>query len=460
MTVQESEATATIGKRFSHATVIRFLVTSTLGAVIFLVPFRIDGNTKVLLGIIAEWINASAGTHMRTFCAFVFISSAIITPLYTYGPKIVRQKLPALETTFLAGPVGVLMRIAGGIFCAMTLLGSGPEWIIGADTGGTAYFAVAAIIFALIGTGAILMPLLTDYGLLELVGTLLRRFFQRIFHLPGRSTIDACASWVGASSIAVLVTARQYEGGYYTAREAAVIATNFSVVSVPFVFFSADIAGIPEFGGTLYGAMVLIGVTCALITPRLPPLSRIPDEYYEVVGKQIHEEVAEGVSTWQWARHEALSRAERGAAPLPMLRSGFAMAFDLFFAMMPVAMTIEFFALVMYYHTPILHFITIPLVPLLNLMAIPDAVAAAPGLVIGFLDQFVPSIIAGGISSPVTSFVLAGLSVTQLIFMAETGVLIHRSKIPLPIRYLAAVFLIRTAIALPILVTIAHWINS
>jgi len=459
MTAQDSEAT-TIGKRFSRATVVRFLVASSLGALIFLVPFKIDGNTKVLLGVIAEWINATAGTHMRTFCAFVFISSAIITPLYTYGPKLIRQKFPALEATFLAGPAGMLMRVAGGIFCAMTFLGSGPEWIIGADTGGTAYFNIAAIIFALIGTGAILMPLLTDYGLLELVGTLLRKFFQRVFHLPGRSTIDACASWVGSSSIAVLVTSRQYGGGYYTAREAAVIATNFSVVSVPFVFFSADIAGIPEFGGTLYATMVLIGIICALITPKLPPLSRMPDEYYEVVGKQIHERVPEGVSTWQWARHEALSRAERGDAPLPMLRSGFAMAFDLFFAMMPVAMTIEFFALVMYHHTPILHFITIPLVPLLNLMAIPDAVAAAPGLIVGFLDQFVPAIIAGGISSPVTSFVLAGLSVTQLIFMAETGVLIHRSKIPLPIRYLAAVFLIRTVIALPILVTIAHWINS
>ena len=460
MTAQETDATTSIGKRFSQATVVRFLVTAILGATIFLVPLRIDGNTKVLLGVIADWINATAGTHMRTFCAFVFISSAIITPLYTYGPKLIRQKLPALEPTFHAGSVATLIRVAGGIFCAMTLLGSGPEWIIGADTGGTAYFTIAAVIFALIGTGAMLMPLLTDYGLLELVGTLLSKFFQRIFHLPGRSTIDACASWVGSSSIAVLVTSRQYEGGYYTAREAAVIATNFSVVSVPFVFFSADIAGIPEFGGTLYGTMVLIGITCALITPRLPPLSRMPDEYYEVVGKQIHEEVAEGVSTWQWARHEALSRAERGDAALPMIRSGLAMAFDLFFAMMPVAMTIEFFALVLYHHTPVLHFITIPLVPLLNLMAIPDAVAAAPGLVIGFLDQFVPSIIAGGISSPVTSFVLAGLSVTQLIFMAETGVLIHRSKIPLPIRYLAAVFLVRTTIALPILVTIARWINS
>ncbi len=45
---------------------------------IFLVPLRIDGNTKVLLGVIADWINATAGMHMRTFCAFVFVSSAII----------------------------------------------------------------------------------------------------------------------------------------------------------------------------------------------------------------------------------------------------------------------------------------------------------------------------------------------------------------------------------------------
>jgi len=121
-------------------------------------------------------------------------------------------------------------------------------------------------------------------------------------------------------------------------------------------------------------------------------------------------------------------------------------------------MTIEFSALVLYYHTELLHFVTAPLVPLLEFMAIPDAEAAAPGLVIGLLDQFVPSIIAGGIASPVTSFVLAGLSVTQLIFMAETGVLIHRSKIPLPVSRLVQIFVIRTIIALPMLTVIAHWL--
>ena len=50
----------------------------------------------------------------------------------------------------------------------------------------------------------------------------------------------------------------------------SVIATNFSVVSVPFVFLTAQIAGIAELSGTLYISMVVVGVVCALITPRLP----------------------------------------------------------------------------------------------------------------------------------------------------------------------------------------------
>ena len=42
--------------------------------------------------------------------------------------------------------------------------------------------------------------------------------------------------WVGP--VGVLITLQQYERGYYTAREAATICTNFSVVSVPLRWWS------------------------------------------------------------------------------------------------------------------------------------------------------------------------------------------------------------------------------
>ena len=93
---------------------------------------------------------------------------------------------------------------------------------------------------------------------------------------------------------------------------------------------------------------------------------------------------------------------------------------------------------------------------MLNLLQIPEAAAAAPGVVVGLLDQFVPALIAGTIDNQTTSFLLAGLSVTQLIFFAETAVLILRSSIPLSLGQLVAIFCLRTAIALPLMAIAAN----
>jgi nucleoside recognition membrane protein YjiH len=56
----------------------------------------------------------------------------------------------------------------------------------------------------------------------------------------------------------------------------------------------------------------------------------------------------------------------------------------------------------------------------------------------------------------VTSFVLAGLSVCQLIYVSEVGVIILRSSLPLSIGDLVIIFLLRTAITLPVLIVGAH----
>ena len=129
---------------------------------------------------------------------------------------------------------------------------------------------------------------------------------------------------------------------------------------------------------------------------------------------------------------------------------------EIFLTMMPVGMSIQFLALVLYEYTPVFQWITYPIVPVLQLLQIPEAVAVAPGVVIGLLDQFVPAVIAGTIDAPLSQFVLAGLSVTQLIFFAESAVLITRSPIPLSVPQLVLIFVIRTIIAVPILAFIGH----
>ncbi|WP_019529132.1 YjiH family protein [Dasania marina] len=445
-------------EHWTRANFLKFLIPSLLGVGFFLVPVEFNGKMTVILGMLAELLKASVGTSMAHITTFIFVSSALLSLFYSVASESWSKRTPAMAEMFQTTPIWLILRVLGAIFSTMTLLQYGPEWVIGKSTGITAFVDVAGIIFCLIGIGCLLLPLLTDYGFLEFTGTMLRKVFQKVFGLPGRSTIDALASWVGSSSIAVLVTIRQYETGFYSMREASVIATNFSVVSVPFVVLTAQVAGISEHFFLLYGAMVLIGVICAIVTPKLPPLSFIPDDYYPPVGKQIKEAAGEGRSLGSWALEQALTRASTAPSISRMIKSGFHNLLDLFFTMMPAAMAIEFLALATYEYTTIFHFITAPIVPLLELLQIPEAHAAAPGVVVGLLDQFVPAIIAGGIDNPITSFVLAGLSVTQLIFFAESGILIMRSKIPLSVPQLIAIFAVRTVIALPILTLIAHYL--
>ena len=51
-------------------------------------------------------------------------------------------------------------------------------------------------------------------------------------------------------------------------------------------------------------------------------------------------------------------------------------------------------------------------------LQIPEAGTVAAGTRVGLFDQFIPTIVSTNIDSPITHFVLAGLSATQLIFMA------------------------------------------
>lgn len=83
-----------------------------------------------------------------------------------------------------------------------------------------------------------------NFGLLDFIGTLLIRIMRPVFNLPGRSTIDCIASWLGDATVGVLLTSKQYEEGFYTERKACVIGTNFSLVPITFSLVVIDNVGL------------------------------------------------------------------------------------------------------------------------------------------------------------------------------------------------------------------------
>src|SRR5690606_40972603 len=97
--------------------------------------------------------------------------------------------------------------------------------------------------------------------------------------------------------------------------------------------------------------------------------------------------------------------------------------------------------------TPVFQWLGTPFVPILELLQIPEAKAASQTIVVGFADMFLPAILAEGIESDLTRFVIAGVSVTQLIYMSVVGGLLIGFKIPVGMKDLIIIFLFLTIIS-------------
>ena len=79
-------------------------------------------------------------------------------------------------------------------------------------------------------------------------------------------------------------------------------------------------------------------------------------------------------------------------------------------------------------------------------------------MVVGFADMFLPSVIGASIPNEMTRFVVATVSITQLVYLSEVGAVILGSRIPVSLGELFIIFIERTLITLPIIAIAAHLI--
>lgn len=437
------------------STLLKCAIPSLIGGFVFLFPVREDGVFTIPMAVMSGWLTALLADYMPYIVLSIIAVSATLS-VWMSTQRASSAAANEFRQIFTVNRLWLAIRVAGLIMAAMIVFEVGPEMIWSPITGRLVLFDLATVIVTIFVFAAFLMPLLTDYGLMDLVGTLLSRTFRRLFSLPGRSCIDALASWLSSAPVGVLITSQQFERGNYSGREAAVIATNFSVVSVPFCVIVANAVGLSHLFLQYYVVVVICGLVAAVITPRLPPLSRIPDDYSEA-GRQLEENLYPEGGLWRAGVAAAMSKARRAPGPRIFLRGAFHNLFDVWFGLLPALIAIGTTGLIIVEFTPVFTWLSKPLIPLLELFRIPEAEAAAPALLVGFADMFLPAVLAKSIDSELTRFVVASVSITQLVYMTEVGVLILKTRIPLNLLNLAQVFLLRTAITLPLSAALAHW---
>ncbi|MDG3085410.1 YjiH family protein [Vibrio hannami] len=436
-----------------------FLIPSIIGLFLFMAPINYQGDITIPVAVLAKSLLSLIGDAIVPIVTAVIAITAVASIAYHFVKPAVIANHRFLNGLLSPSPLWLTVRIIGGIAVVMTYLQVGPKAIWEENTGGLVLEGLLPTLFSVFIFAGLLLPLLLNFGLLEFIGTLLSKIMRPVFNLPGRSAIDCMASWLGDGSVGILLTSKQYESKFYTQREAAVVGTTFSAVSITFSLVVLAQVNLEQHFLAFYGAICLAGIVAAIIIPRLPPLSRKKDTFIDGTSPSSEQDLLpQGYTTFGWGFKLALDKASNIKSTKKVFSEGIENAVDMVFGVLPVVMGLGTIALVVAEYTSVFAILGKPFIPFLELLAIPEAAAASETMVVGFADMFIPAIIAASIDSELTRFVIAAMSVTQLIYMSEVGALLLGSKIPVNIAELFIIFILRTLITLPVIAGVAHLI--
>ncbi len=437
---------------------MRFIIPSLIGIFLFMIPISYDGSVTIPVAILAGMVEELLGPALPAIVTILIGLAVVGTLLAKVAAVSWITNNTFLDNLFSVTPIWFIVRIIGFILAVITLFQWGPEWIWHEYTGGLMLFDLLPLLFTVFLFAGLFLPLLLNFGLLEFVGTLLNKIMRPLFTLPGRSSIDSLASWMGDGTIGVLLTNQQYEQGYYTKREAAVIGTTFSVVSITFSIVIIELMELGHMIIPYYLTIVAAGLVAALIMPRIPPLSRKSDDYYEKAERKgSNDQIPENTSAVSHGLRQAAAKAHENKFRT-VASGGVKNVLDMWLGVLPIVMALGTIAVIIAEFTPFFVWLGTPFIPLLELMQVPYAAEASQTMLIGFADMFLPAVIGADIASEFTRFVIACLSVTQLIYMSEVGGLLLASKLPVRFIDLVIIFIQRTIITLPVIVVIAHFI--
>lgn len=436
----------------------KFIFLSLAGFIFFLVPFTIGGEQRIMISHMIYFVEGYILDEFMIFtliCAWLVLVGTVVFMIYT-------SENDFLNSVFKASPINVVLRIVGSLLYLMVMYNwfeniPGAHMILDADTGGlmAGPDGLLTTLYITFFVGLLALPLLTHFGIVEFIGILLGPVVEKVFRVPGYSTIDAIASFVGDGTIGIVVTDKQYQRGYYNKREAYIISTSFSIVGIAFAAAVAQELGFNAIFPIFYGSILLVTIVLAFITARLP-LKKFPETYYE--DKTPKETtIPENHSLFSYAYESAIKQSASTKVS-DAIKEAFKNIVDIFVGFLPVIMAIGTISLIIAEYTAFFTIISTPLVYVYEVLGFSREVALdmAPASVAGFADMYLPALFISGAESEAARFFIGVLAFTQLVFMSETGMILVKTKIGLNFLDVVKVFVFRTLVSLPILIVVTY----
>ncbi|MBV1841009.1 YjiH family protein [Photobacterium ganghwense] len=407
----------------------RLFGLSALGIFIFFIPVSFNGKTSIpldhLVSLLKSWLGAGTSWY-----ALAMIVAGAVYPLVT---KSWRNSMT--DTVFLG------LKWLGVIAAVLAVTGVGPAALQAPDMLPFLFNKLVISVGLIVPIGSVFLAFLVSYGLLEAIGILVQKLMQPIWRTPGRSAIDAVASFVGSYSIGLLITNRVFTAGHYSAREAAIIATGFSTVSATFMVIVAKTLGLMDIWNVYFWATLVITFIVTAITVRLPPLSTMDNH---ATHREPDCEPGNRIKT---ALETGLAVAEKAPSLtkniIENLRDGLIMTISI----LPSIMSVGLIGLLVAKYTPVFDWLGMAFYPVTYLWGIEDGAALARASASGLAEMFLPALLMAD-ADIIARFAAGVVCVSSVLFFSASIPCILATRIPLSVAKLVVIWFVRTFLSL------------
>jgi len=462
------------GKKYHKSSWGRFLLFSVAGIFAFFINFTVPQYQIKIgpweWGAVAEQSNVLVSHFTNFLKAALFTGNLKAMPLivwmigvYSILDLFVIRPDKFWHTTKVAAVFAVFKVIGFGLLC-FAVINIYIGWIPGfmkwffepvASLGDKSIcmFIMNNILVSIcisIPAASLFLPLLVDYGLVDFVGVLVRPFMRPVFKLPGRAAVIMVSAFLGNFSVGHIAVNDQYKTGRMTEREAVVIGTSFSTVSVGFLLVLANNTGLNERGywNLYFWTSFLITLLVSLIGVRIYPLRHIADDFYPGVKEQPEPKIREKL--FRTAVNEALEIAENQENLGK--RIGYIMK-ETLAVLGTVASGTAFFATVgvlLYTYTPLVKWVGYLFYPLMRI-SIPasEAVTACTGAAVSLIEVTIPALLVTvGEWSLRIRYMMAVIPVTSIIFLASFVPCLMATEIPVKFKDMLIIWLERMLLSI------------
>lgn len=415
---------------------------SLFGIFMFFASFRIGEKTTIPIDHIVTWV--------RTIPYAIPVYGGILITLGAILPFINKSWNKTKTTTIFS-----LLNIVGLIMALMVIFNIGPDIILEPGMAPYVFKVVVVPVIMLVPLGSVFLAFLVDYGLMEFIGVIMKPVMKPIFKTPGRSAVDAVASFVGSYSIALLVTNGVYKNGGYNKREATIIATGFSTVSATFMIILANALGIMEHWSIFFWVTLAVTFIVTAITSRLYPLSSTPETYYEGVEPKLESDEKGNIMKRAW--QEGMQTMEQAPSLKENIIRNLKAGIKLGINIGPNIMSIGVISLLVAEYTIVFDIFGYVFYPLTLLLRIPDAMLVAKASAITLADMYVPAIIVKD-SGIITRFIVGILCIAELLFLSASIPCILATDIGISIKDIVIIWFWRVVFTLIIATPIVYFI--